>query len=694
MDQEENRRRTQPLPAARSSRAISILIGLFSAAIILVIWSAIFIQSRIERQIAIDTAIRENQNRVIALEYYVNRTLQGADTALIDLIHDYGSGYGTPANPRRITDPALRSRPIAAVSVVDAQGYLVAGSADSLRPYFSVADQQAFKVHATGSVKGPYVAVPTYSRRLGRNVINITRRINRSDAKFLGVVAVAIYPEALVDLQSQANVSSHDLMSVIGEDGITRARRSGNKFSFGEDLNGLPVMDFHRRRPNGTYLGPGGLDGVWRYFSHRTLKDYPLFVTAGVARHEIIAASRARQRYYIGAAALLTLFVAAFALLLNSYIQRRQKTAGELANAIDRLHEAQRIAGIGDWEHDLVSGKIVWSDQLFAMYGRDPAEGAPTFAELLSYFDDEGRAAVQRAHRAAVKTGESQEHEQAVYLADGRVAYHLTKVVARRDGAGRVTRLHGTAQDISAGKLLETLQAKLTHLSRIDAMNTMAATLAHELNQPLTAAANYMAGTKRILEKLGPEFADILRDGVGGAEKQLLLAGNIIRRMRDMIADRSAKFEEAKLSEIVGDALSLLAMTKRHPNTSVTVHFDPDADLVSADPVQIQQVLINLIRNANDAMEGQSAPEIFIATSRHGDDEIRLCVTDKGNGIPPSIGDLFSTFSTSKQNGLGIGLSISRTIVEAHGGRIWVDKTDRDGTAICFTLPAVGGGQG
>jgi two-component system sensor kinase FixL len=686
MEQAEQRQRIDPRPV--QGVVPSLLIAALAAFLIVFIWVVVIAQIRFEREEAVAAAIRDNENRLIAFEQYVIRTLESADAALVELLSEYSGGLGTRANPGHIDEPSIRAGAIAGATLVDEHGYVVASNIGPIPRDFNVSDRAAFTIPAAGGAGKTYVSQPIYSRLLKRDVINITRKITKADGSFGGVAGVGIYPQRLIDFYGKAVVSASDVMSVIGEDGVTRVRRTGDKISYGENLNGLLVMEFHKRHPNGTYVGPGGLDGVTRYFSHRTLRDYPLFVTVGVAVDEILAPVNARRAYYFGGAAVLSGLILAFAILLVIYLQRRQNASAELADAIARLHEAQRIANIGDWEYDVETGQTVWSNQLLAMYGRDVPDGAPSQAEILSYYDDQGRAATRRAQRIAIETGEPQEIELNVYLPDGRIVSHQQLTVPTRDSAGKVIRLHGTAQDITSRKLVDSLQSKLTHLSRIDAMNTMAATLAHELNQPLTAAANYLAGTKRIVEKLGAETAEILREGLGGAEKQLLLAGNIIRRVRDMIADRSAKTERIRISEVINDALSLVAMSRSFPETAVKLDLNADADLVTADPVQIQQVLINLIRNACDAMEGSGETELVIATQREGAEEVRVSIVDKGRGVPPSVGDLFSTFSTTKSNGLGIGLSISRTIVEAHGGQIWVENTGREGTTICFTLPS------
>lgn len=664
-----------------------ILIAAFSLLVFLLTWTAVIEQARYERDEAIDAAVRQNINRSIAFEQYVTRTLEASNAAMLHLASRHQELGGTPANPRWIADPIVNNRLFAAVSILDAQGNLVATTFAPPPANLNTRHIEPFRHHIARDTGRMFIGKPHLSSRIGSPLIGLSRRINAPDGSFAGVVVIQMSPFKFTDFTDQADFGPTDLISVIGLDGITRARRTGGSSSYGEDVAGKLVMRMQARNPNGTYLGPSALDGIVRYFSHRRLPDYPLFVTVGVSEAEILAPIRARARKYHLGAALVTLGTLAFSWLLIAGMRRRQRAAEEVARANLRLREAQRIGQIGDWEFDLRNRKLVCSEQMFALYRRDPALGSPSLEEAAAYLDEPSRAILSRAVELAFETGDPQEYELGVKLPGGGLDYHRSFAVPRKDAAGNVVGLHGITQNITAQKMLETLQARLAHMSRIDAMNTMAATLAHELNQPLTAATNYLAGSKRSLARTGIGEADALSQGIHGAERQIRLAGNIIRRIRDMVSDRTGEYERAPLPEIVGDALALIAMANNYPGISVTQEISPHARIVTADRVQIQQVLINLIRNACDALEGTRHPQIRISAEPEGADRVKVSVVNNGPGLTPGSEDLFSPFATSKTTGLGLGLPISRTIVEAHGGRIWVDADGEGGTSICFTIP-------
>jgi two-component system, LuxR family, sensor kinase FixL len=237
---------------------------------------------------------------------------------------------------------------------------------------------------------------------------------------------------------------------------------------------------------------------------------------------------------------------------------------------------------------------------------------------------------------------------------------------------------------------LQELQAELVHVSRLSAMGEMASALAHELNQPLSAIANYMKGSQRLLAASADERAPQVRDAMDKAADQALRAGQVIRRLRDFVARGESERRVEDVKKLIEEASALALVGAKDRDVRVRYDLAPRADFVLADKVQIQQVLLNLIRNAIEAMEGCARRELIIATAAMPDDMVEISVADTGRGITPEIGaQLFQPFVTSKPQGMGVGLSISRTIVEAHGGTIGPHPNPGGGTVFSFTLPAV-----
>jgi two-component system, LuxR family, sensor kinase FixL len=234
------------------------------------------------------------------------------------------------------------------------------------------------------------------------------------------------------------------------------------------------------------------------------------------------------------------------------------------------------------------------------------------------------------------------------------------------------------------------LQSELVHISRLTAMGEMASALAHELNQPLSAIANYLKGSRRLLEGRTDEPIATVRDAVDRAAEQSLRAGQIIRRLRDFVARGESERQVESIKKVVEEASALALVGAKDLGVRVMFKLDPAADLVLADKVQIQQVMLNLMRNAIEAMEQTQRRELVVSVAPTDDQMVLVNVADTGSGISEEVLlHLFQPFITSKRHGMGVGLSISRTIIESHGGRIWAEANPGGGTVFKFTLRMV-----
>jgi two-component system sensor kinase FixL len=237
---------------------------------------------------------------------------------------------------------------------------------------------------------------------------------------------------------------------------------------------------------------------------------------------------------------------------------------------------------------------------------------------------------------------------------------------------------------------LQELQAELIHMSRFTAMGEMASTLAHELNQPLTAVASYLNGCRRLLDGSAHVHALMLRDAIDRAADQAVRAGQIIRRLRQFVARGESERHVESLTKLIEEASALALVGVKETRVRVSFNFDPRASFVLADKIQVQQVILNLIRNAIEAMQEVSRRELKIATAQRDDDMAEISVADTGPGIAAEImSQLFQPFVTTKPHGMGVGLSISRTIIEAHGGRLWAEPGPDGGTIFRLTLRAL-----
>jgi two-component system sensor kinase FixL len=242
---------------------------------------------------------------------------------------------------------------------------------------------------------------------------------------------------------------------------------------------------------------------------------------------------------------------------------------------------------------------------------------------------------------------------------------------------------------------LNALQSELIHVSRVSAMGTMASTLAHELNQPITAVTNYVEAVRDLLAKPDPEDLPMIRDALDDTAREALRAGDIVRRLRTFVARGDVEKSVEKLPALINEAAVLGLLGAKEKGIEPHFDLDPYASPVLVDKVQVQQVLINLVRNAVDAMSASPERHLTVASRPDAPGFVRVTVADTGPGVPPAIvSRLFTAFVSSKSEGMGLGLSICRTIVEAHGGRIWMEPGPDGGTAFHFTLVRAGTEEG
>jgi two-component system, LuxR family, sensor kinase FixL len=350
---------------------------------------------------------------------------------------------------------------------------------------------------------------------------------------------------------------------------------------------------------------------------------------------------------------------------------------------------ASALARIGVWECDLATEALTWTDGVYDLF--ELPRGAPVDrATPLALYEDESRREMEELRARAIEEGGSFSLDVRIRTAKGNERWiRLTADVELENG--RPVRIFGTKQDITAERSAQdkvrALQAEIIHMSRRSAMGAMAATLGHELNQPLAAISNYVAGTRRALARPALD-TQMLESGLAAIEQSADRAGRIIRSLRDMTSGSAVKRQVLNPNPLIHEAASLAMLGIE---MAAEARFDLAEDIkLAVDPIQIQQVLINLIKNAFEAVRTSARREVTISTYV-AEGEARIRVDDSGHGIAPELRDsLFESFVSSKPDGIGVGLSISRTIVEAHGGGISAWNRETGGASFCVALPLAG----
>jgi two-component system sensor kinase FixL len=362
--------------------------------------------------------------------------------------------------------------------------------------------------------------------------------------------------------------------------------------------------------------------------------------------------------------------------------------------AEERYRLAAKATNDAVWDLDWPSREIHWSESAAECLGYPgPELGTTTLDWWADRVHPEDRQQAKGSLEEAIRNGRTR--WSAAYRfrqADGGYATFFDRGFIVRNEAGEPIRVVGAMTDLSerqrAEDQIRRMQGELIHVSRLSAMGTMASTLAHELNQPLTAVSNYIRGSRRLLEERGTEDLEQVGGALAAAEGSALRAGQIVRRLRELVARGIAAIQSEDLPKLVEEAGVIAFVDADFLGVAPRFLFDPAARWVQVDRIQIQQVLINLIRNSVQAMQEAERREIVLETRRVSATHVEVSVADTGPGISPDVRNaLFSPFQGTKAEGLGIGLSISRTIIEAHGGKIWAEDRQEGGTVFRFTLP-------
>lgn len=297
----------------------------------------------------------------------------------------------------------------------------------------------------------------------------------------------------------------------------------------------------------------------------------------------------------------------------------------------------------------------------------------------------------RRAWDEAMRSGTPYDCEFRARRSDGQYRWVRSRGYPRRDATGQIVKWYGVLEEIHAQRIaeqqLQRLQHELSQVARVSAMGTLASTLAHELNQPLTAVANYMAGSKRLLVNHGASAVPVIAEALDQAARSAVQAGEIVRRLRDLVSRGEVNTQPVELRAVVDEACELTFGDARERAIDLGVAIGHDSAMVLADRIQLQQVLVNLLRNAAEAVENCAKRSIHISSLPSGDDHVTVRIEDSGTGVAAEVKrHLFSPFVTTKESGMGVGLSICRSIVEAHGGQLWVEDVPTGGAAFCFTL--------
>lgn len=373
-------------------------------------------------------------------------------------------------------------------------------------------------------------------------------------------------------------------------------------------------------------------------------------------------------------------------------ISSRKEAEKKIRDVSERLELAVRTHSIGVFDTDPQTGRAHWSEEMARIYGYPPREFQSVLAAHRHHVFP---ADLARMDAAIAKTLEAKDSELSysfrIKRCDGQVRDIEASARFFYDADGNHVRRVGVNIDVTERKAAERrlaeTQAELIHLSRLNSLGAVASSLGHELNQPLTAVANYISAAKSILQRQRAVEVETALEALQLASAGTLRAGELIKRLRLMSSKGEVKPQQVNLAELIQDTAALAIDQAGIERIALNVSIDGDAETAYADPILLQQVVFNLLRNAAQAM-GATGGTITVQSSATSSGEVMISVEDTGAGLDPEVAaNLFTAFMTTKSDGMGVGLSICRTIIEKSGGRIWAESDSR-GTSFFFTLPS------
>jgi PAS domain S-box-containing protein len=375
----------------------------------------------------------------------------------------------------------------------------------------------------------------------------------------------------------------------------------------------------------------------------------------------------------------------------NNDITERKQAEEALRRSDAYLTEAQRLSLTGSFGWKVSSGELFWSEETFRIFGYDRTT-KPSLELIMQRTHPTDIARVRQLIDRASRDGRDWELEHQLLMPDGSIK--SVHVVARavRDELGSVEFV-GAIMDVSAAKRAELelrhAQAELAHISRVTALGELTASIAHEVNQPITGV---VTGAEAALRWLGakPPNLDEVRKVLGQIVKDGMRAGDVIYRIRALIKKAPPRMARVDVNEAVLDVITLTRSELLRHGVSLQTELATGLPLIKGDRVQLQQVILNLTLNAVEAMSGvdEGAREMRIGTAREASNGVLVSVRDLGPGLDPrNVDRLFEAFYTTKPDGLGMGLAICRSIIEAHGGRLWATANEPRGAVFQFTLP-------
>lgn len=442
---------------------------------------------------------------------------------------------------------------------------------------------------------------------------------------------------------------------------------------------------------------------LWRSGSHESRKRAVIlggalvfFIIYATTQAGLVAAGVVRTPFVVSLPFLAVLFAMTYE--MSGDLLRAVQVGRDLQESDQRLALAVDAANLGIWIRDLARNEVWASETWRAIFGFTNSEPLE-LNQVLERLHPDDRDAIARTLANAASGGGDYETEFRIVRPDGDIRWIASRGRVEFDGNGKPTLIRGVSLDITDRKRSESeaqeLREELSHAGRVTMLGQLASSLAHELGQPLGAILRNAEAAQMMLQSPSPDLEE-LRAIVSDICKDDHRAGDVINRLRSLLKRHRVESHPISVDDLVQEVVSLIRSDATARGVTLTTDMPAGLPAVRGDRVHLQQVLLNLMINGMDAIDGDPNHErcVKLHAHRDGNGMVEFAVSDSGHGVPTEqLGKLFEPFFTTKPNGMGMGLPISRTIIEAHGGRIWAERNPDRGTTLRFTLCAVDAGE-
>lgn len=620
-----------------SVRNIGRMIVIFGLFLICLIWIGLFTKIEAEKELEKSSAIKETKNFARTFEEHTLRTIRGADQTVLFLKSEYEREGQAIDIPGYVKEGRFSSQPFVLMGVIDEKGLFAISNQVPFVPS-NLSDREHFLVHVAKDSKQLFISKPVLGRSSGKWSIQMTRRINKPDGSFGGVVVISVDPFYFTEFYKELDLGPNSSVTLIGSDRIVRARQAGQNSEVGQEVRNSEFSELLEKSADGSFISRSAIDGVKRIYSFRSMKDYPLTVLVGVDEQAYYESLYQRVQGYYIVAGLVTFAILVFILGMLYAIRRQQSAEIALKDMLDSLEEQ-----VDERTKELKRKNT----------------------ELESAYSDLQSAQSQVIH---------QEKMASIGQLAAGVAHEINNPL------GFTISNFETLKKYLA-KIVDVLSAYRAFRCEVMEMDT--ARLQQKTEE--IATLEQQNKVEYILNDINTLFCET-QDG-------LTRVGDIVKALRMFSRiDKQGAREDYDLNEGVRNSL-IVARNEIKYIAEIREEL-AEIPLVSAIGGQINQVLLNLILNAAYAIKEKGLPELGLITVRTylTDGTVCCSIQDNGKGIPAEIQkDIFNPFFTTKPvgQGTGLGLSISYDIiVNKHQGKINFSSIEGEGTTFFIQLPA------